>query len=263
VNLETVAGFAGTVAEAVIVGLLLYRRAWRTLPFFTIYSIDCLLGSLSFLVFGQHLSTNAAFETYFFESILDFALEFCVLVEVAWSVFRPYRKSLPRATVWVLGILIAGVGVAIWPFTNPVSHVHTTLQWHVLVRLQQTVSILRVLFFLLLAACSQLLSIGWRDRELQVATGLGFYSFVSLSVTVWHSHQTTQTQYLALEGLLASTYACSLFYWVFSFAQKEAERREFSPQMQSMLLAVAGAARSTRVALADSTSLHIGKGGRR
>ena len=43
-------------------------------------------------------------------------------------------------------------------------------------QLQHTVSILRILFFLVLAGGSQLLSIGWRDRELQVATGLGFYS---------------------------------------------------------------------------------------
>jgi apolipoprotein N-acyltransferase len=109
-------------------------------------------------------------------------------------------------------------------------------------------------FFLILAACSQMLSIGLKDRELQVATGLGFYSLVSLSVTVWHSHQTTSQQYVALEGLVAATYVCSLLYWVYSFAQEEAKRREFSPQMQSMLLAVAGAARSSRIALGDSSS---------
>jgi hypothetical protein len=137
------------------------------------------------------------------------------------------------------------------------------VQWRMLVRSQQTVSILRVLLFLVLAGFSQLLSIGWKDRELQVATGLGFYSLVSLSITVWHSHQTTDVQYRSLEGLLAAIYVCPLLYWVFSFSQKEAERREFSPQMQGLLLAVAGAARSTRIAMADSPSVHVRKGGRR
>jgi hypothetical protein len=51
-----------------------------------------------------------------------------------------------------------------------------------------------------------------------------------------------------------ASYICSLLYWVFSFAQKEAERREFTPQMRSFLLAAAGAARTTRVALNDSRS---------
>ncbi len=250
-NLETAVSFAGTVAEAVIVGLLIYRRVWRTLPFFCIYSLNCVLGSLSFLILGHHFTAKSAFETYFYESLLDFTLQFCVLVEVAWSVFRPFRPSLPHGTVWVLAVVIAAAGFAIWPFTTAIAPAHTGMvaQWILFERLQQTVSILRILFFLILASCSQLLSIGWKDRELQVATGLGFYSLMSLLVTVWHSHQTTEAQYISLEGLVASTYLCSLLYWVYSFAQKEVERREFSPQMQSMLLAVAGAARSTRIAL--------------
>jgi hypothetical protein len=262
VTVETAAFFAGNVAEAVVVGLLIYRRAWRTLPFFCIYSLECLIGSILYYEVQLHNSQQAAFNTYFYESILDFVLQFCVLVEIAWSVFRPYRKSLPRATVWVLAILIAAAGGAIWPFAYSGASVHTIVQWHFLVRLQQTASILRVLLFLVLAGCSQLLSIGWKDRELQVATGLGFYSLVSLSVTVWHSHQTSGSQYVALETLLAATYVCSLLYWVYSFAQKEAERREFSPQMQSMLLAVAGAARSTRISMVDSGPGSSRKGGR-
>jgi hypothetical protein len=46
-----------------------------------------------------------------------------------------------------------------------------------------------------------------------------------------------------------ASFICALFYWIFSFAQKEAERREFTPQMQNLLLAVAGVARAERTAL--------------
>jgi hypothetical protein len=120
------------------------------------------------------------------------------------------------------------------------------------VQLQQTTSILRVLFFLVLAGGSQLLSIGWRDRELQVATGLGIYSIVSLTVAVLETHQTIASQYQNLVRFETASYFCCLAYWAFSFAQKEAERREFTPQMQNFLLAVAGAARSTRVSLTES-----------
>jgi hypothetical protein len=151
-----------------------------------------------------------------------------------------------------LGVLIAAAGIAIWPFTDSSTFAHFPLEWHLLVRLQQTASILRVLFFLLLAGCSQLLSIGWRDRELQVATGLGFYSLVALTTTVLHSHQAPGEQYRSLDQFLVASYICSLIYWAVCFAQEEAERREFSPQMQSVLLAVAGAARNNRVVLGNS-----------
>jgi hypothetical protein len=97
-----------------------------------------------------------------------------------------------------------------------------------------------------------LLSIGWRDRELQVATGLGFYSLVNVAISILQARQSTRLQYVHLEQFVVAGFLVSLIFWLVSFAQKEAERREFTPQMQSMLLAVAGAARSTRVALEDS-----------
>jgi hypothetical protein len=42
---------------------------------------------------------------------------------------------------------------------------------------------------------------------------------------------------------------CSLLYWIFSFAQAEAKRREFTPQMHQMLLSLAASARISRHAL--------------
>jgi hypothetical protein len=200
----------------------------------------------------MRFSPGGYLTTYLVVEGLDSALQFCVLVELAWSVFRPFRASLPRHTLAGFCIFIALAGALIWPFADSSAFAHFPLQWHLLVRLQQTASILRVLFFLLLAGCSQLLSIGWRDRELQVATGLGFYSLFGITITVLHSHQVAGPQYRRLDQLLIASYLCSLLYWVVSFAQKETERREFSPQMQSLLLAVAGTARTTRVALTDS-----------
>ncbi len=200
------------------------------------------------------------FEAQFVETVIDSPLLFCVLVELAWSVLRPIRASLPRRSLLVVIALILVIGAIIWPFAALPGLVHVTSKQGLLfAQLQQTVSILRILFFLVLAAGSQLLSIGWRDRELQVATGLGFYSLVSVTVAVLEAHETTESQVYHLNQLVVAGFLCSLLYWLVSFAQKEAERREFTPQMQNFLLAVAGAARSTRVALTDSRSGEAGK----
>jgi hypothetical protein len=131
-----------------------------------------------------------------------------------------------------------------------------------MVHLQQSSSILRILFFLVLAGCSQLLSIGWKDRELQIATGLGVYSMASLAVTLVHTHQSAVSQYRQyhmLDNLQSAVYVCSLFYWVYSFLQQETERREFTPQMQNFLLAVAGSARSARIGLNEREERKSGK----
>jgi hypothetical protein len=260
VSLNDTLEIAAIVFEAAVIGLLIYRRAWRTLPFFLIYVIWGLVSDVGDQIVYHHFPARYL-TTYFVDQIVQFVLQFCVLVEIAWSVIRPFRASLPRFTVIILGVLIACAGAIIWQFADSAALVHTPHEWHMLLRLKQTVTILRIFCFLLLASCSQLLSIGWRDRELQIMTGLGFYSLTALTVSMIQSHQNFNEHYRALDQLLIATYVCSLLYWAVSFAQKETVRRQFSPQMQSLLLAVAGSARATRIELSDARTGKSGKRG--
>jgi hypothetical protein len=257
VSLDNTLWFAAMVAEAVVIGLLIYRRIWRTLPVFCVYCAWGLLSDTGGYA-AQGLFAGRASHSYLIiylvASVLDSVLQFSVLVELAWSVLRPMRTSLPRGALVVVGVLIVVVGAVIWPFTGIHGLASLPPQARNIVHVQQVASILRILFFLALAGCSQLLSIGWRDRELQVATGLGFYSMVSLAVQFLHTHQVYGPLYIRLDQIVAASFVCSLLYWVFSFAQQEAARRAFTPEMQNLLLAVAGTARTARIALTDSAA---------
>ncbi|HEY1806804.1 MAG TPA: hypothetical protein VGG45_20205 [Terracidiphilus sp.] len=252
-SIDLLIWLACLLAQIAVIGLLLYRGVWRTLPFFCVYCIWDILGNVSVFLVGQYHQASY-FQAYFIEVAVDAALMFGVLVEVAWSVLRPLRASLPRGAVALIGVLILVAGAAIWPFAALPGLEHATTRAGLLfTQLEQTSSILRVLLFLVLAGGSQLLSIGWRDRELQVATGLGIYSIVGLTVAVIGTHQTTEAQYFRLSEILSMAYLFCSIYWVVSFAQKEAERREFTPQMRNFLLAAAGGARSTRIAMSSDS----------
>ena len=262
--LDDVLSYAYVPVEAALVGLLIYRRAWRTLPVFFAYCVWDVSSNFAVDMFVQFYQTAALYgarfvQIYTIETIIDSAFLFCVLVELGWSVLRPVRASLSRRSLIVVGALILLAGAMIWPFAaySGLAHIGASnqwlsKQWLLMTQLQHTATILRVLFFLLLAGGSQLLSIGWRDRELQVATGLGFYSLISLAVSQLQARQTSGLQYVNLNRIVVISFICSLVYWLVCFARKEAERREFTPQMQHFLLAVAGAAHSTRVALTES-----------
>ena len=258
VDLDTGIWISAGATEAVLIGLLLYRRAWRKFPVFFVYSLWTLFSGVAtyFILRYCSLSSPAYATTYVVETIVDAALMFAVLVELAWSVLRPLRGSLPSSALIVVAGLILAAGAVIWPFAAFTGAAHLSRELAALARLQQTCSILQIVVFLALVGSSQFLSIGWRNREMQIATGLGLFSFVGLAAAVLRTHQSTWAQYSHLNQIVVTSYLCCLIYWVVSFAQKEAERREFTPQMQSMLLAVAGAARSTRVALEGS---HGGK----
>lgn len=252
-SIENSLWLAGVLGEAVVLAILIYRHAWRTMPFFFLFCVwEPLTDGGIFLVHQYYFDVYST--AYLTQAVVDSALVFSVLVEIAWSVLRPIRNSLPRRTLPIIIVLVVALGAAVWPFSGLHLLADLTPTIRGIVHVQQTAAILRILFFLLLAGFSQLLSIGWRDRELQVVTGLGIYSLVSLLAAMMHTRETSVTQYGHLNQLVIASYLCSLAYWAFSFAQKEAPRREFTPQMQSFLLAVAGAARAERTALAESTA---------
>ena len=254
-NADNAITLAYILIEIAVIGLLFYRRIWRILPIFCFYCIWDVVSNVAIYLIGLYSSQSGYFHAYFAETFIDSVWQFCVLVELAWSVLRPVRASLPRSALFAVGALILLAGVVIWPFATFSALAHAaSRQWILMLQLQRTVAILRILFFLLLTAGSQWLSIGWRDRELQVATGLGFYSLANIAVSVLESHQSTATQFVDLHEFVILSFICSLLYWLVSFSQKQAERREFTPQMQSFLLAVAGGARTARTAMADPRS---------
>ena len=250
-NLDAILWWLAGAAEAALIGLLLRRRIWRTLPVFFLYSLWVLFPGIGAWVI-EHYRPSWYQTYYFFDLIIDSCLLLGILVELAWSILRPVRTSLPRATLGILVFLVLLAGAAIWPFAAVRGIEHSSRTVQLVIQLQQTVSVLQVIFFLGLIAGSQVLSIGWRDREMQVATGFGFYALTSMSVAMIHAHETAVSQYWHLNQVLIAGYICSLGYWIFSFARKEAARKEFTPQMQGILLAVAGAARSTRMAMVEA-----------
>jgi hypothetical protein len=174
------------------------------------------------------------------------------------AVLKPARSLLPRWVIFALGALFALLAAVVWHFVRFPGFDKLRGDFQIFTHLQFSVAVVRLLFFLLLAGCSQILSIGWRDRELQIATGFGFFSLAGLSVAMFHwslgaGNPTLDNQYHLLDQMAAACYLGSLVYWIFSFAQEVPERREFTPQMQNFLLAVAGNARATRMAMTSTS----------
>jgi hypothetical protein len=239
------------VAEAVFVLLLAQRQVFRVLPAFFLFA--CWNLASEFIINGlEHLYPTAAFRIYEVSMVIDSAMIFAVLVELAWSVLKPVRSSLPK-NFWIgIAVLIGLAGLLLWPVAGLTVPDNLTSTGGVFFRLQQTFAILRVVVFLGMVAFSQLLAIGWRNRELQIAAGLGFYSILSLAISIVHTHQAVGSQYHWLDELGVVGYLSAVTYWVLAFATKEVERQEFSPQMTNFLLILGGTAKTSRVALRES-----------
>lgn len=255
-SLDVALSFAAIGTEIALVTVALRKATYKAFPIFCAYLVWDILDNLGLYTILR-LHAVSYFEAYLAVLAIDSLIWFAVLVELAWSVLRPFRSALPRGAIVVVGLIIGAACAAIWPFAHSVAYGTYGPQSRLLLHLQQTVAIMRVLFFLVLTACSQLLSINWRDREMQIATGLGFFSLVYVAVSIFQAGQVASPFYNNLARLEMASYISSLIYWIFSFSRQAAPRREFTPQMQSFLLAVAGNARTTRIALADAPAQEV------
>lgn len=256
-TLDTAFAAIGVVLEAAVLSLLLFRRVYKKLPLFSSYLAWSIINDIGLFALLRQFPAESALRIFIVSASVDAAFMFCILFEISMSVLKPIHRSLPRWTGLALAALIASLCGVVWLFARPSGYNATPVSG-LLVHLQLTTAIVRVLFFVALAASSQLLSLGWRDRELQIATGFGIYSFASLMVDLVLQNPMSFSGPMmpsshVLQAITGGSYILSLLYWTLSFAQEVPERREFTPQMQNFLLAVAGNARATRMAMARSS----------
>jgi len=250
-NIDLILGFTSSAGEIIVLAFLLYRAIPRKLPWFFALILWGLISDISLYYALFKFNSDTYFRIFTVSTTVDSVLEFGVLVELIWSVLRPVRSSLPRAS---FGILLGAVALAcliIYPLAGQTIPANLTEQGKLGFHLEQTFAIMRVVVFLAMASFSQILSIGWRDRELQAATGLGFYSIMSLIVAVMHTHQTVGPEYHTLDQVASACYLGTLTYWVLCFATKDRQRKEISKQMRDTLVLIGGTVRTARMTARD------------
>jgi hypothetical protein len=250
----------GFLGELMLACVLLLRRQYLHFPIFVTWVVLVVIEDPILFLFLQHASPAVYYRAYTLDQVLDYLLQFCVLVEIAHSVLKPHQPRLTNRSIIVMGIscfviFMAALG---WSFTRSAQGdelKHVTLRME---HINFLFSYLRLAIFAGIAGFSQMLGITWRNHVIRLAAGLAFYSAVSLIVQLSLSHlaQTDFALYTRDYWLLNHTqviaYLCALTFWVWSFVQKDAPRGEFTPQMQKILVTIAQAARRDRVSLTRS-----------
>ena len=243
----------GLVVQAAFIGLLVWRRAYRSFPVFFSYIVWGVIGDSAILIVRTWIAPLAIYP-FEVEAYVDSLFQYLVLIELAWSILRPIQRLLPRGFLLGISAVIAAAAFLVWPLSGIEQTVGYPGHLLIVLHMERTFAILRILFFLALACCSHFLAIGLRDRELQIATGLGFYSLVSVAGTMMHTRQSYGLNYFYVDIAIACSYLMSLLYWCYSFAQQETARREMTPEMQGLLVGLAKVMRKQREQLSEPTS---------
>jgi hypothetical protein len=215
------------LGNATALALIVSRRIYRSFPLFSSYLLSAVIEvgmSYSFREFSADRKFFLAL------SFVDSAFIVAVLGELSMSVLRPIRSSLPRWTPLAIAYLLAMAYAATWQFVKgPVA-----LAWFEpyianTICLTLSSSGLQIIFFIALAGVSRIAGIGWRSRELQIAAGLGSFSFVNFWITMIQlNYETTHGalfhRYHLLDELNSFGWGCLMLYWAVIFARKGWER---------------------------------------
>jgi len=234
------------VAELVLLAVLLVRRQYRIFPIFTCYIAFNVLTDIGVGLLVAKSSQTFARSVAIVLLPPQYFLEAMVLFEIAWHVLRPVKVSLPHRTLQIFALSLA---LAILCGTLLAWHVHSTgtlIYAEIKGPLDLTVSLSRMLIFAVTAGFAQLLGIGWKDKVLQLATALSFYSAVDLIVNLVQSHVGASS---AVGHIKAVNFLFEMCFLVWAFTTKDVRRREFSPQMEQFLVTLAGRAKLARTAL--------------
>jgi hypothetical protein len=235
----------GIIAAIGLLIALVARRQFKIFPIFTIYVAFNLLSDLGVGTLVVLYSLHVGYIVAFGLLPLQYLLELAVLLEITWNVLRPVHASLPQGTIRVFVsavalALLGGIFLA-WHFGNTGNKIQD-----IKVPLDLMVGLLRMLIFVATAGFAQLLGVGWKNKVLQLATALSFYSAVSLIVSLVERYSGRSKE---LDGLVSVAFTLELAFLVWVFTTKEVRRREFNPQMEQFLVTLAGRAKLARTAL--------------
>jgi hypothetical protein len=235
----------GMIAEIGLLIALVVRRQFKIFPIFTLYVAFNLLSDLGVGTLVVLYPVHVAYSLAFALLPLQYLLELAVLLEITWNVLRPVHSSLPQGSirVFVSAVVLALLGGIFlsWHFGNTGNKIQD-----IKVPLDLMVGLLRMLIFVATAGFAQLLGVGWKNKVLQLATALSFYSAVSLIVSLVERYSGRSKD---LDGLVSVAFTLELAFLVWVFTTKEVRRREFSPQMEQFLVTLAGRAKLARTAL--------------
>jgi hypothetical protein len=255
-TIDNVSVAAGLILQATLAFVLIRRRLARFYPIFLLY---LLLNLVEDPLGGVLEGRQIYLRYYFVVTILDYILQLLILFEIGRNVLRPSKRSLPFPILPVatIGILLCAlIAISFSPQVQLIGVSHTR---EVLIRVSLVLAILKILLFVALAGFAQVLGIGWKSHVLQLATGFAFYGAVSVMVQLSSSRVAGMDKHSYLVHLARLTqiqsaaYNLALAFWIWAFSRNEAPRKDFTPQMQEVLVTIAQSAKRTRLSVTRST----------
>lgn len=217
--------YSGMAAEAILIAVVWMRGIGKRLPVFTVYLTWCLVSDVAMFVVLERFQAKFM-QVFPIESSLDLVMQFLVLFGLAWSAFRHLPVLVARLVLSTSIFLTLVAGWGVWQMAGWWARSDWSAEWQLTSRIQIASSLLRIFFLFMLAWLIQFLNkhffpIGWSERDLQVATGLGIYALASMAASLAKMYHLSSTVYNGIDAAVSLSYLVALLYWLVCFLRPE------------------------------------------
>ncbi len=224
----------GLLLVVALFSVLILRKRYRTLPWFTAWIGFQMTGSALLFVIWSSYPSNYGLAYWCFCAV-DILLQIMILSEIA-------RSVLCRNGVWVQGaksrfLLLSALGavvaavMAAW--VKPLAN--TPLEaWSVRGNLFTT--LLVCLTFTSILSASAQFGLHWRSHVMRVGYGLTVWSLASFAVDALHGYWGATNHFKTLEHFDIAVWELSLVYWSGALWVPEEEPKEIPPALIDDLL---------------------------
>lgn len=208
--------------EGAVLGVVIWRRIYRTLPVFSCFLVWCLLSDAGMAAMDR--LPNVYLTATLVNITVDALFQIAILTELGRAVIRHNRVDPPsRVVLFLLTCLATLIAVMLNRWKIPTEWPMLNLMYMVLLQFLAT---LRLVFLLTLVWWSSLLKLRWHQRDLRILTGLGLYILVTFMVVVLHAHNMDGMKYHWLDQLLVASYLWALCLWMMASTTKVAEQTQ-------------------------------------
>lgn len=201
---------AGMACQVILAVVLLWKKAWRTFPFFAVYFAMGFAEAI--LSYVSQSNVAVYFYTYWLMEASGIVLGFAVVYEIFRIVFSGHAGLRRLATLtftWVLALLLV---ISVVVLAKQASVGFKAVTSAVLI-LEEAIRIIEVGLLMCLFLLSSAFGLHWRQQVFGIALGLGLFVAVEL-ITVTVREQLGKVAYDALNVVHILGFNASLLIWI-------------------------------------------------
>lgn len=207
---------AGFVLNAVLLFVLLYKRRYRVVPWFTAWIGAELLYTIA-LFLGYKFGSKQLYAIIYWSSdFFDVLLQIAVVLEIARYIFVRSGRWVAGARVRlvVMGVAAPVIALIMAGMMKPAAE---TIPDAWLARASLFTTILVCLLFTSVVMSSMQLGLGLRSHVMRESYGFILWNMVAFVTDTLHAYWRTMEQFGALENIRIVVFQAALLYWSVAF----------------------------------------------